>query len=162
MPVSGRDRHDTGQEGAAVPATPWCSIRRNNGDEMIDGIHFMHYSENPAADLAFFRDVIGLPGVQTHEGRLIFALPPAELGVHPMETDWPHSLFLMCQDLDATIAELETKGTRFTEPRWEDPNVGRFATLQLPGGATLGVYQPAHPTPLPGWPTSRPPETASG
>lgn len=161
MPVSGRDRHDTGRDGTAVPAVPWCRIRLNNGDEMIAGIHFLHFSENPAADLAFFRDVVGLPCV-THEDRLIFALPPAELGVHPMETDWPHGLFLMCQDLDATIAELETKGARFTDPRWEGPNVGRFATLQLPGGATLGIYQPTHPTPLPGWSTSRPPETTSG
>jgi catechol 2,3-dioxygenase-like lactoylglutathione lyase family enzyme len=123
---------------------------------MIKGIHVLVYSDDPEADRAFLRDVLDLPYVDAHDGWLIFALPPAELGVHPMETDWRQSVFLMCEDLAATMAVLEARGAEFAGEVSDDEGVGRFASLRLPGGGTLGLYEPAHATPLPGWPTSQP------
>lgn len=66
-------------------------------------------------------------------------------------------MFLMCDELDATMAELEQRGARFVGGVSDDEGVGRFTTLQLPGGGTLGLYEPTHATPLPGHPTSQVP-----
>lgn len=139
---------------------------------MITAIHYLLYSADPTADRQFLRDVIGLPYVDAHDGWLIFALPPAELGVHPIEpatagrrppvTDsWSpqHAAFLMCDDLEATMGELEGKGAVFVGAVSEDEGVGRFATIALPGGGRLGLYQPWHASPLPGLATSEPPRT---
>jgi predicted enzyme related to lactoylglutathione lyase len=125
----------------------------------IKGIHHLLYSEDPEADRAFLRDVVGLAHVDAHDGWLIFALPPAELGVHPIETDHPQSMFLMADDLEAAMAELEARGAEFVGEATDDGGVGRFATVRLPGGGTMGLYEPSHATPLPGWPTSAPPRT---
>ena len=89
-------------------------------------------------------------------GWLIFKLPPAELAVHPKngETRQVHSghaligavLYLMCDDLDAAIKNLEAKHVRCTEIGKE--HWGFRTTARLPGGSELGLYQPAHPTAL--------------
>jgi len=52
---------------------------------MISGVHAIIFS--PAADevRAFFRETLGLPFEDAGNGWLIFALPPAELAVHPAE-----------------------------------------------------------------------------
>lgn len=118
---------------------------------MITGAHLLLYSEDPDADRAFFRDVLGFPSVDAGHGWLIFALPPAEAAVHPAD-DSPASgselartdLYLMCDDLDATIASLTAKGIAcgpVSRERW-----GIRTTLRLPGGGALGLYQPLHPT----------------
>jgi hypothetical protein len=91
------------------------------------------------------------------DGWLIFALPPAELGVHPIDTEHQHSMFLMCEELETTLTDLEARGARRVGDISEDEGVGRFAQLGLPGGGTIGLYQPSHATPLEGWPTSRSP-----
>jgi predicted enzyme related to lactoylglutathione lyase len=124
---------------------------------MIKGIHFLLYSSDPEVDREFLRDVLGFPHVDAHDGWLIFALPPAELGVHPAESDWQQSIFLMCEDLAAAMAGLEAKGAELVGDVTDDEGVGRFATLRLPAGGTVGLYEPAHATPLTGWPTSEPP-----
>ncbi|HYT39769.1 MAG TPA: extradiol dioxygenase [Acidimicrobiia bacterium] len=111
---------------------------------MITGAHAIIYS--PAADevRAFLRDVLEFASVDAGGGWLIFALPPAELAVHPTDGEGQHELFLMCDDIDATIAELSAKGVEcqpVTEQRW-----GLLTSLTLPGGGGLGLYQPRHPT----------------
>src|SRR5262249_43174254 len=97
---------------------------------------------------AFYRDVLGQPGVDAGGGWLIFALPPAEVAFHPEDGPPRHELFLICDDLDATMAELEARGVSFTAGgsggRW-----GRGAGLGVAGAAEVGLYEPRHPRPAP-------------
>ena len=123
---------------------------------MINGIHLLLYSRDPEADRVFFRDVLGFESVDAGEGWLIFALPPAELGIHPgdggflqhhADQDLSGSVvYLMCDDLRATIDSLKTKGavtTEVLEAGW-----GITTTISLPGGGGLGLYEPRHVTAL--------------
>ncbi|HEU0167478.1 MAG TPA: VOC family protein [Chloroflexota bacterium] len=111
---------------------------------MITGIHNIIYSKDADADRAFFRDVLGLDSVDAGHGWLIFALPPAELGIHPAEAD-QHEMYLMCDDIAATQRELEGKGVRFTGAI-EQAGFGAVTRFALPGGGELALYQPRHPT----------------
>jgi catechol 2,3-dioxygenase-like lactoylglutathione lyase family enzyme len=112
---------------------------------MINGVHALIFSSDPDGVRAFFRDVLGLSSVDAGGGWLIFALPPAELGVHPGDGDAHHELYLMCEDIHATVRELEAKGVRFAGPVSEE-RFGLVARAVLPGGGELPVYQPKHPT----------------
>lgn len=111
---------------------------------MINGSHVIVFSEDPAADRAFFADVLGLLHVDAGGGWLIFKLPPAELAMHPAQGLPSHELYFMCDDLAATMQELGAKGVEFTtevsEERW-----GRLTRLRLPGGGDIGLYEPRHP-----------------
>lgn len=111
---------------------------------MIAGSHVIVYSRDPEADRAFFRDVLRFPSVDAGGSWLIFALPPAEVAVHPAEENDVHELYLMCTDLRATMDEMRTHGIRCEKPsteRW-----GVRTVVRLPGGGRLGLYQPTHPT----------------
>jgi catechol 2,3-dioxygenase-like lactoylglutathione lyase family enzyme len=111
---------------------------------MIFGAHVIVYSRDAAADRAFFRDVLGLSSVDAGHGWLIFALPPAEVAVHPEEVADRHELYFMCDDLRAEIAALVEKGVQCSdvqEARW-----GAITKIPLPGGGIVGLYQPKHPT----------------
>jgi predicted enzyme related to lactoylglutathione lyase len=112
---------------------------------MILGMHTILYSKNADAVRAFFRDVLKFPSVDAGHGWLIFAAPPSELAVHPVEGPGYAELYLMCKDLDATVKSLQKEGVEFpspiTEQRW-----GRLTHIRLPDGQTLGLYQPSHPT----------------
>ena len=112
---------------------------------MISGVHAIVFS--PAADAvrAFFRDTLGFSFVDAGDGWLIFALPPAELAVHPAESP-RHEIYLLCDDLDATFAALEAKGVRLAQPITEQ-SWGRVTTFALPDGSEMGLYQPTHPRP---------------
>jgi catechol 2,3-dioxygenase-like lactoylglutathione lyase family enzyme len=116
---------------------------------VIIGTHAILYAEDADAARAFFRDVLGLAHVDVGEGWLVFRLPPAELGVHPTgEVDAPtgrHELFLLCDDVEATVAELTAKGVEFTSPV-TDAGFGLITSLRVPGAGELGLYQPKHPT----------------
>jgi catechol 2,3-dioxygenase-like lactoylglutathione lyase family enzyme len=110
---------------------------------VITGGHVIIYSQNAEADRAFFRDVLKYPQVDAGAGWLVFKLPPTELAVHPADGPGSHQLYLICDDLTATMAELATAGVHcaaITEARW-----GRLTSLALPGGGELGLYQPRHP-----------------
>jgi hypothetical protein len=112
---------------------------------MVTGAHVIIYSSQPEADRAFLRDVLGLPHVDAGEGWLIFALPPAELAVHPAEASGVHELYLTCGDLEAFVRDMERRGIACEAPRaqaW-----GLLTRLKLPGGGSLGVYQPRHARP---------------
>jgi predicted enzyme related to lactoylglutathione lyase len=120
---------------------------------MINGAHFLLYSRNPDADRAFLRDVLGFSSVDAGRGWLIFALPPAEIAVHPSQGESESnsdddvagpSIYLMCDNLDSTIKSLEQKKASF-EPIEEAP-WGIVTTFALPSGARVGLYQPKHPT----------------
>jgi hypothetical protein len=91
--------------------------------------------------------VLGLASVDADRGWLIFALPPAELAMHPAEGQPHHELYLTCDDIHATVAELRTKGVRFTSDI-TDAGWGLLTALELPDGRPLGLYEPRHPSPL--------------
>jgi hypothetical protein len=121
---------------------------------MINGAHFLLYSSDPEADRAFLRDVLEFRSVDAGRGWLIFALPPAEIAVHPAEdASAPDddgvastALYLMCDDLRSTIKSLEANKIRcskVSELPW-----GQLTTFSLPSGAHIGLYQPTHPTAL--------------
>jgi catechol 2,3-dioxygenase-like lactoylglutathione lyase family enzyme len=107
------------------------------------------YSADPAADRAFLRDVLGWPYVEdggSGTGWLIFKLPPAEMGVHPEMGSGPkHELSLVCDDIEATVADLTGKGVEFIEPV-TDEGFGLVTRLRLPSGGGLQLYQPKHAT----------------
>lgn len=107
------------------------------------GLHAILYSNAADADRAFFRDVLGFPWVDAGHGWLIFATPPAELALHPADGDAYHELYLMCDDIEATAAELRAKGVDIGAIH--DRSWGRLTDIPLPSGATLGLYQPRHP-----------------
>jgi catechol 2,3-dioxygenase-like lactoylglutathione lyase family enzyme len=121
---------------------------------MITGAHFLLYTTDADADRAFLRDIFGFRAVDAGQGWLILGLPPAELAVHPgdgnfAQTHAGHSmlgavLYLMCDDLAETIAELGAKGVGCTEV--EEAPWGRKTTIRLPSGGEIGLYQPLHPT----------------
>lgn len=113
---------------------------------MISGAHVMVYSGDATADRVFFRDVLGFASVDAGHGWLIFALPPAELAVHPAEENDGHELYFMCDDLKAEISALGEKGVRCSdvqEARW-----GSITHIRLPGGGEVGLYEPKHPKAL--------------
>jgi catechol 2,3-dioxygenase-like lactoylglutathione lyase family enzyme len=114
---------------------------------MINGAHAIIYSSDAEADRGFFRDVLGLRSVDSGGGWLIFALPPAELAIHPAEPgNTDHELYLLCEDIDATVTELGGKGLTVERPLVDEP-WGRLAYIRLPGGGRLGIYQPRHTQP---------------
>ncbi len=112
---------------------------------MINGAHSIIYSRNPEADRAFLRDVLGLPHVDVGHGWLIFGLPPAEVAVHPSEENDVHEFYLMCDDIEAFTAGMATKGIECSQVKQQP--WGRLTEVSLPGGGTLGVYQPRHARP---------------
>ena len=114
---------------------------------MIVGAHAIVFSTDAEADRAFCADVLGLASVDAGAGWLIFALPPAELAVHPDDDGDRHELYLMCDDVHATVAELEAKGARF-EGGVADQGWGLVTAIRLPGGGRLRLYEPHHPSPL--------------
>ena len=116
---------------------------------MITGVHALLYARDADAVRVFFRDVLGFTGVDAGGGWLIFALPPAELGIHPTEEQGHAELYLMCADVTASVEELKRKGVEFTRPI-RDQGWGLVTALKLPGGGELGLYQPKHPTALKG------------
>ena len=123
---------------------------------MIIGAHFLLHSNAADADRAFFRDVLGFPHIDAGGGWFIFALPPAEAAIHPMEgsastNDAGHplsggALYLMCDDLQAVISSLRAKNVECSaieQARW-----GMKTMIPMPGGGHIGLYQPAHATAL--------------
>jgi hypothetical protein len=114
----------------------------------IIGAHMLLYTPEPEALRATLRDVFGWKHVDAGDGWLIFALPPAEIGVHPAEgptyeSGVRHQISLMCDDINQTIAELRGKGIR-VEGEPEDEGYGITVTLNLPGGCKVMLYEPRH------------------
>ena len=115
---------------------------------MITGAHTILFADDSDAARAFFRDVLELPAVDAGGGWLIFALPPGEAAVHPGPAG-ECRLYLMCDDIAATMADLGRKGAEFTAPVSEE-RWGFVTGMRVPGAGEIGLYQPTHPGPLPG------------
>ena len=115
---------------------------------MITGIHALLYTKDADATRALFRDKLGFSTVDAGGGWLIFALPPAELGIHP-EEDGQHGteLYAMCDNIESTIAELRAKGVEIARPV-SDQGWGLVTAIRLPDGGELGLYEPRHATAL--------------
>jgi len=121
---------------------------------VIIGAHALIYTPQAEQVRAFFRDVLKFPSVDAGHGWLIFALPPAELGIHPTEeAEGSHELYLMCDDVKTTVGELEKQGVKFLRPI-TDAGFGLVTAIELPGGGELGLYQPKHPMAIPAPPAS--------
>jgi hypothetical protein len=123
---------------------------------MIIGAHVLFYSTNADADRAFLRETFEFPSVDVGGGWLIFALPPAEAAVHPVDTRFGMDdrgrsmlasiLYLMCDDVEKEVARLAKRNVAcapITQERW-----GRVTSFALPSGQEMGMYQPLHPTAL--------------
>lgn len=112
---------------------------------MINGAHIILYSTDAEADRVFVRDVLGFAGVDAGAGWLIFKLPPAEIAVHPTDGPGKHEFYLMCDDIEKTLVDLAARGVAISRPinhqAW-----GILASIKLPSGSDLSIYQPLHPT----------------
>ncbi|WP_420751623.1 VOC family protein [Rhodococcus sp. O3] len=122
---------------------------------MITGVHTLVYSDDPDATRAFFRDVLGFLSVDTGGGWLIFRTGPSELGVHPTSgvhegveytSLRQHSISLMCDDLESTMAELSSKGARFTR-EVRDDGYGLTVDVAVPGADDILLFQPRYEPP---------------
>ena len=118
---------------------------------MITGVHALIHTDEAEQVRAFFRDKLQMPNVDAGHGWLIFALPPAELGIHPKDPNdsrtTTHQFYLMCDDINVTVDELQKRGVEFVRPV-ADQGFGLVTAIKLPGGGELGIYQPKHPIPL--------------
>lgn len=116
---------------------------------MIVGAHVIIHSTNPDADRAFLRDGLGLSShVDVGGGWLIFGLPPSEVAVHPGEHNDRHELYLMCDDVQAFLAEMGRRQVPCSPV--QDLGWGLLSSVTLPGGGKVGVYQPRHARPATG------------
>lgn len=115
-------------------------------EKMISGTHVLIYTKDVEADKAFFRDVLKLPHVDAGNGRLIFALPPSELGIHDAPENDQHEIYLICESIDAFVVEIKARGINCSEII--DFGWGQVVRLSLPGGGKLGVYEPQHARPV--------------
>jgi hypothetical protein len=113
----------------------------------IVGAHMLLYTAEAEAVRNVLRDVFEWDYVEDHPGWLIFALPPAEVGVHPSEGSTQHQICLMCDDLDQTMADLRAKGIDFRGGTQEE-SFGITTTMLLPGGVEFLLYEPRHKSPL--------------
>ena len=114
---------------------------------MITGVHAIVFNRDAEGVRALFADALGLRSADAGGGWLIFALPPAELAAHPADEDARWELYLMCDDIEATLEELRPKGVEVTRPV-TDEGFGLVTALRLPGGGELGLYEPRHASPL--------------
>jgi catechol 2,3-dioxygenase-like lactoylglutathione lyase family enzyme len=113
---------------------------------MITGLHAILFSEDADRVRSFLGEVLGFDSVDAGGGWLIFGPWPSEVAVHPSEGSGKHELYLMCDDLETTTAELRAKGAEIGDV--SDQGWGRLTSIKLPGGGELGLYEPRHPSPI--------------
>jgi predicted enzyme related to lactoylglutathione lyase len=132
---------------------PTLLVHRNPAQQqdytMINGVHALIYTKQADDVRAFFRDVLEWRTVDAGHGWLIFAMPPAELGIHPADEGMEpsHELYLMCDNVHKTLDTLRAKGVKIAR-EVSDQGWGRVAAIELPGGSELGIYEPRHTTAL--------------
>ena len=114
---------------------------------MITGVHAIIFANDVVRVREFLRDVLELESVDAGDGWLIFALPPAELAAHPTDEPPHHQLYLMCDDIRATVEHMTARGVEFTRGITE-AGFGLMTAFALPGGGELALYEPRHPSPL--------------
>lgn len=111
---------------------------------MIIGSHVIVYSADAEADRAFIRDTLGFDGVDAGGGWVIFKLPPAEIAVHPTDGEAKYEFYLMCDNIESQLAALTAKGVEVAQTI-SDEGWGLLASIRLPSGADLALYEPRHP-----------------
>jgi hypothetical protein len=112
---------------------------------MINGAHAVLHSDDADATRSALAKVLGTQSVDAGDGWLIFAIPPVELAVHPAEWGGRAELYLMTDDVAATVAALQAEGVEVVRPV-SDQGWGLLTAITLPGGVELGLHQPQHPT----------------
>lgn len=119
----------------------------------ITGAHVLLYTKKADELRAVLRDVLEWKHVDAGGGWLIFRLPPAELGVHPIEDGGEpenvHQFTLMCDNIQTTVQELERKGIEIIGSP-ADQGWGVTVMLNLPGDLQVMLYQPKHPVAIEG------------
>jgi catechol 2,3-dioxygenase-like lactoylglutathione lyase family enzyme len=142
---------------AVVGGTARVCVLTDKGGTVITAVHTLVYSDDAPATRAFLRDVLGWPHVEdvgSMPGWLIFRTGPSEMGVHPTHSEWEgkeynyprhHQISLMCDDVEATRAELEQKGATFQGPI-VDHGFGLCAFMEVPGADPIMIYEPKHST----------------
>lgn len=116
---------------------------------MIKGVHTMFFSSDPEQTRAFLRDKLGFAAADVGGGWLIFQLPEADMGVHPVHGDkgpaGTHNISFYCDDLEATVAQLEERGVQF-KGKIEEASYGRITHFAIPGEIEVQPYQPFYKT----------------
>jgi predicted enzyme related to lactoylglutathione lyase len=133
-----------GEEPCRAKVRLGAQREQHEGDTVFTGAHVVLYSRDADADRRFIRDVLGFPHVDAGAGWLIFKLPPAEVAVHPGGGPPRHEFYLMCRDVDAALDAVAAHGVEVSRAVAEEP-WGLLATIPLPSGAGLPLYQPRHP-----------------
>jgi hypothetical protein len=123
---------------------------------MIKGMHITYFTPQADELRAFFADTLKFPSVDAGHGWLIFALPPADLGVHPVEPggelkaaighEIAHEMSFYCDDIHQTISELKARGVKFTS-EVVDEGWGLSTTFAMTGGKDMQLYQPRYAKP---------------
>ena len=111
----------------------------------VIGMYAILYSKSAEKDRKFFKEVLELSSVDAGEGWLIFGLPPAEIAVHPDKKGGYAELYFMCRDIKSTLAALRRQRVKVVHDV-SDQGWGLLASVALPSGAELGIYEPRHPT----------------
>ncbi len=112
---------------------------------MISGFGTVIFSKDVDADRAIFRDVLDIPSVDAGGGWLIFGLPSSEVAFHPAETGGAHEIYLICEDIEAFVSKVSEQDIGCG--KIEDRGWGLLSSINLPGGGTIGVYEPKHERP---------------
>jgi hypothetical protein len=115
---------------------------------MIRGLHGLFYSSQADEMRAFLRDKVKLPHTDIGGGWLIFDLPEADLGVHPVDpahgaTAGTHDVSFYCDDIQGTVADLASRGVVFKHPP-QDHGYGWVTYFEMPGGVEVQLYEPAY------------------
>ena len=113
---------------------------------MIRGLHGMFYTSQADELRAFLRDKLRLPWSDVGGGWLIFDVPEADLGVHPVDDpshSGTHDISFYCDDLEGTIADLRARGVEL-EGEVQHQGWGSSINLVLPGGVRVGLYEPRY------------------
>jgi glyoxalase/bleomycin resistance protein/dioxygenase superfamily protein len=125
---------------------------------MICGVHAQVHSSDPRATRAFFRDALGLPGVDIGEGQWICTLTEANVACTRPGSEDPADaagLSLLCEDLRGTVAGLKSRGVEFTH-EIENHGYALVTYLTAPGGVTVMLFEPRYRKRAPSRPTSKP------
>lgn len=148
---------------AVIPQRGWCTegwlcdlrtaallehdqVAASYDRGVITGIHAIVFSPEAEKVRAFFADILGMPSADAGGGWPIFALPPAELAVHPADGDSHHELYLMCDNIQVALTELRGKGVEVAR-EVSDQGWGLLAAVRLPDGSEFPIYEPRHPSP---------------
>ena len=115
---------------------------------MIKGVHTMFYSSEVEQLRDFIKDKLGLPSTDVGDGWLIFDLPEADMGCHPVKAnDSPpsgtHYVSFYCDDIETTVQELSAKGVDFVD-EISEAGYGQAIHFVMPGGVEVELYQPSY------------------